>query len=410
MQFDVTPCSAPSSATTLDRPSSPCLAATYAALNGDARRPCTDEMFTILPQPLAYMCGRACRTSRNGASSMTRIITENRSGEKSSTLATCCRPALLTRMSHSIPSASTASRSDRSSTTARPPTWAATRSAPSRSRSTTTTSAPAAASRTAHAAPMPLAAPMTTAVRPARSGDQGDMHRTLGNQRAGRHMCRPHIRPRRGVESDRVRGHDRRVVAPALGVRRGAMHFAGRGRGGEVGGGDLVVDPPAGVVVERLAAPRPPRVRPGPVAAVRPADVDPAGREQPVHPGPLAGQEAALLLVRLPRLQVDLAVCDVQVAAPQHVPPVGAQLGEPGGDRVQERVLLLLPRRRLRLPGVHVHADRGQRRTVVEHDIGLDPAAAAGEPLRADLRSLGLDRPPGRDHNTRPTLVAVDSR
>src|SRR6478735_4327389 len=44
MQLLVTPCGAPSSAVTFDKPSRACLAVTYADLNGLARRPCALEM------------------------------------------------------------------------------------------------------------------------------------------------------------------------------------------------------------------------------------------------------------------------------------------------------------------------------------------------------------------------------
>ena len=71
-QLAVTPYAADSSATTLESPSRACLAETYAALYGEARSPCTEEMVTIRPQPRAYMCGRARRMSRNGASTITR--------------------------------------------------------------------------------------------------------------------------------------------------------------------------------------------------------------------------------------------------------------------------------------------------------------------------------------------------
>src|SRR5690349_24767025 len=77
-----------------------------------------------------------------------------------------------------------------------------------------------------------------------------------------------------------VRRDDRRVVAPALGVRRGAVDDATRGCGRQLGGRDLVVDAPPGVVVEGLAAPRPPRVRPGSFAAEAAAEADPVGVEQ----------------------------------------------------------------------------------------------------------------------------------
>ena len=46
------------------------MAVTYADLYADARRPCTEDTFTIRPYPWAYMYGRADRISRNGASTM----------------------------------------------------------------------------------------------------------------------------------------------------------------------------------------------------------------------------------------------------------------------------------------------------------------------------------------------------
>src|SRR6266545_1758548 len=126
-------------------------------------------MLTMRPQPRAYMPGRHRRASRNGASSISRTSIENVSGGKSTTAARCCRPALLTRMSTFRSSRSTASRSVRSTTNGRPLISAATSLAPASSRSATSTAAPAAASRVAHARPMPLAPPVTSAVRPPRS-------------------------------------------------------------------------------------------------------------------------------------------------------------------------------------------------------------------------------------------------
>ncbi|GAA2817495.1 hypothetical protein GCM10020220_002060 [Nonomuraea rubra] len=169
-QVEVTPCGAPSSATTLENPSSACLAVVYADLYGEARSPCTDEMFTNRPQPLAYMPGSTRRAIRNGASTITLSIVANTSGGNSSIGATCWNPALFTTMSTgSSGSAATKPGSLRSATTAAPPTSAATFSADSARRSTTSTLAPAAASRRAHAAPMPPPAPVTSAVRPVSS-------------------------------------------------------------------------------------------------------------------------------------------------------------------------------------------------------------------------------------------------
>src|SRR6266508_3024291 len=168
MQLLVTPWGPPSSAITFDSPSRPCLAATYALLNGEARRPCTEEMLTIRPQPRSYMPGSAARASRKGASNMTRSSSAKRSGGNSCTGATCCSPALLTRMSVSTRSVSRSGPA-RSTTSTRPSSSWATRLAPSASRSSTVTSAPAAARRLAQARPIPLAAPVTSARRPRRS-------------------------------------------------------------------------------------------------------------------------------------------------------------------------------------------------------------------------------------------------
>src|SRR5215213_9016065 len=169
MQLEVTPRGPPSRAITLDRPSRPCLAATYALLYGEARRPWTEEMLTTRPQPRSYMPGSTARARRNGVSTIRASMAANRSGGNSSTGATCWNPALLTSTSADSPSPSTPAGSVRSAATAVPPSSPATRSAPSPSRSTTVTLAPAPARRRAQASPMPLAPPVTMAVLPPRS-------------------------------------------------------------------------------------------------------------------------------------------------------------------------------------------------------------------------------------------------
>ena len=126
-------------------------------------------MLITRPQPRSYMPGRAARTRRKGASTITSMMCENVSGGKSSTAATCCRPALLTTMSARTSSAATAAASERSRQTDSAPIPAADSSSRARSRSIMTTIAPAARRRSAHARPMPLAAPVTSAVCPVRS-------------------------------------------------------------------------------------------------------------------------------------------------------------------------------------------------------------------------------------------------
>ena len=202
MQLDVTPCSAPSSATTLDRPSRPCFALTYAALYADARSPCTEEILMTRPQPRAYIVGRAARINRKGASSMMRRMNENRSGGNCSIGATCCRPALFTRMSTSRASSATASMSDRSRTIGSPPTSCATDAARRSSMSSTMTAACAAARRIAHARPMPLPAPVTSARRPARSSMGAITTPILPGDECSPHAsCSARSEPRRAATS-----------------------------------------------------------------------------------------------------------------------------------------------------------------------------------------------------------------
>src|SRR5690606_39272699 len=70
-------------------------------------------------------------------------------------------------------------------------------------------------------------------------------------------------------------GHDRGVVGEPPVVRRRAVHRRLPGTVGDLGGGEEVVDAPAGVVVEGLAAPRPPRVGPLPLPGEAARDVGP---------------------------------------------------------------------------------------------------------------------------------------
>src|SRR5215217_6004612 len=166
MQLDVTPCPPPSSAVTLLNPSRPCLAATYALLNGEARIPCTEDRLMIRPKPLLYMCGRAARISRNGASSIRVMIRRNCTGSNSSMGLMRWIPALFTRMSQSRLRVASESTSIRSTAQEVPPTSSASAAAPAESTSATTTFAPRAASSLTHAAPIPLAPPVTRALRP----------------------------------------------------------------------------------------------------------------------------------------------------------------------------------------------------------------------------------------------------
>jgi hypothetical protein len=60
------PASAPSRASTFTSPSTPCFAATYPALNGDATSPCTEATTRKRPSPEAARASQAYFASRNG--------------------------------------------------------------------------------------------------------------------------------------------------------------------------------------------------------------------------------------------------------------------------------------------------------------------------------------------------------
>ena len=113
-------------------------------------------------------------------------------------------------------------------------------------------------------------------------------------------------------------------------------------------------------------------------AGVQPAhDVRPA-RGQPVgHPLALRGQEAGLVAVAPPVLQVGLGVRDVPVAAHHGVTATGHQFGQPHLGRGQETFLLDLPLG-VRFPGRHVDAGHRHRFTV-DAQIDLQVAAVVGE-------------------------------
>jgi hypothetical protein len=121
------------------------------------------------PCPRSYIFGSAARMSRKGDSTMSRRMRLNFAGSNSSIGATCWMPALLTRMSTSRLSSASDAVSLRSTCQASPPTSPASACAASPLRSATIVRAPAAAKARTHAAPIPLAPPVTSALRPLRS-------------------------------------------------------------------------------------------------------------------------------------------------------------------------------------------------------------------------------------------------
>ena len=106
-----------------------------------------------------------------------------------------------------------------------------------------------------------------------------------------------------------------RVIGKALLL----VHRDGARRRRQTRRGDLVVDAPTDILGPGLAAVRPPGVGLAGGLGQQPAmHIDPA---QPIEcgaqPGAFLGQEAGILLVRLPVFQVLLGMGDVPVAAEQ---------------------------------------------------------------------------------------------
>src|SRR5436190_5968055 len=88
-----------SSATTLVKPSSPCFAATYAALVADATTPCAEAMLTMRPKPRRLMCGKAVLMAWNADERLIARIRSHCSSGNASTAAVCWTPALFTTTS-----------------------------------------------------------------------------------------------------------------------------------------------------------------------------------------------------------------------------------------------------------------------------------------------------------------------
>src|SRR6185437_1480625 len=126
-------------------------------------------MLTMRPNPRARMPGNTARVNVTAPVSMTWSKCSHLASGNSSSGATNCNPALLTRTStgretEPIASATLFSEVTSSATTSAEPPWAlirpATSPAPATFRSLTTTWSPARASSAARPAPIPLAAPV----------------------------------------------------------------------------------------------------------------------------------------------------------------------------------------------------------------------------------------------------------
>src|SRR5690242_6222481 len=108
---------------------------------------------------------------------------------------------------------------------------------------------------------------------------------------------------------------------------------------------NLIIDAPADTLRARLPAIGPPGV----LLFLRidlAKRVDPAAvAEELIEPRPLVRQEAGVLLIRTPVLQVDVLVRDVPVAANDVVTAPAAQAREVRRERFEKAILRCLPLR-----------------------------------------------------------------
>src|SRR5690606_14485877 len=111
----------------------------------------------------------------------------------------------------------------------------------------------------------------------------------------------------------------------------------------------------------------------GALDAVDALDALTLGPEERVEVGALLDEEAGVLAVAFPVLDVELTMPDVEVTHDESELGVCRELGHPCGHRVEELVLLDL------LRGVHltrVHVDAHDRDdATVDLIVGLEPAA-----------------------------------
>lgn len=200
----------------------------------------------------------------------------------------------------------------------------------------------------------------------------------------------------------------RSVVAPSFGVRRSLADDGAGGLLRKPRCRDDVVDPPAAIGVEATSTPGPPGVGAGAVATEPATQIGPRSLVSPGCTEPavevlaLLGQEARLIAVGPPVLDVDLGVSDIEVTSNDNVSLAPAratsQCSESLVHRVEEAKLLVLLGC-FGLTGVYVRGHHGQGPEVAV-DVDLDPSTRPGELARthalADLlvRTASQDRDP----------------
>src|ERR1019366_3846137 len=173
-------------------------------------------------------------------------------------------------------------------------------------------------------------------------------------------------------------------------------------KGRDLRRGEVIVEPPADVFCSRLATVAPPGVLLG-MRVERAKDVDEAELlEQPCHPGALLGEEAAVLAVALPVLEVDLLVRNVDVADEDDLALLAEafEIRRHQGEEGEFRLLPMLARRAAR----EIAADDAQPR---------QRFAAAASEARLDVAALGVEFPvpEAEPHRGRlPAAVEADPR
>jgi len=187
--------------------------------------------------------------------------------------------------------------------------------------------------------------------------------------------------------------------------RRGAIDDGAAGRGGERRARHLVVDAPARVVVEGLAALRPPRVRALALPHHGSVDVHEADLAEPsLEVGDLPVEDPGhAVVVAAPVPDVQRTAHDVEVAGQQHVPAGRSQFGQARIDEIEVGVLQLHARgvRRARVQVGGHERERAGRGV----EVGLHPTARVHVRLLAgQARAHGHGRHPARDGDPRPPL------
>ena len=163
---------------------------------------------------------------------------------------------------------------------------------------------------------------------------------------------------------DFVVDHEWSVVRPASVVTQRAIYDGLTCRLSKYRCCHLIVDPPSGIVVESLAAHRPPGVRSRNVADQLPMHIDPAEfTKESIEVGALFWQESGLLDVAFPVLDVEFGVPHVQIPRDYRVVSGRGQFSESDAHLIEEPILVVLARG-ADFARMHVDRNHSQRVSV----------------------------------------------